>query len=228
MILVGLTGGIGSGKSTVSTALAARGAIIIDADQVVRDVQRAGSPVLAKLADRFGASVIAADGSLDRPALAAIAFADAAALKDLNGIVHPAVGAEMNRQVMQHVATDHVVVLDIPLLTENPRDGLQGKIVVDVPVATQVDRLVRYRGFDEADARARIARQATRDERLAGAGFVIDNSGGPDALAPQIERLWQWLRSLPQLPADFEFAGRTDSADTPGGGAASHRRGPRT
>ena len=213
MILVGLTGGIGSGKSTVSAALSARGAIIIDADQVVRDVQQPGSPVLAKLADRFGGAVIAVDGSLDRAALAAIAFADADALKDLNGIVHPAVGAEMNRQVMQHVDTDHVVVLDIPLLTENPREGLQGKIVVDVPVETQVDRLVRHRGFDEADARARIARQAARDERLADADFVVDNSGGIDALAPQIERLWQWLRSLPQLPADFEFAGRKDGKD---------------
>ena len=161
MILVGLTGGIGSGKSTVSAALAARGAVIVDADQVVRDVQQPGSPVLAKLAERFGAQVIAADGSLDRPALAAIAFADPDALKDLNGIVHPAVGAEMNRQVMQHVASERVVVLDIPLLTENPREGLQGKIVVDVPVETQVDRLVRFRGFDEADARARISRQAT-------------------------------------------------------------------
>jgi dephospho-CoA kinase len=213
MILVGLTGGIGSGKSTVSAALAARGAIIIDADQVVRDVQLPGSPVLTELADRFGAEVIAVDGSLDRAALAAIAFADADALKDLNGIVHPAVGTEMNRQVMQQVATDHVVVLDIPLLTENPRKGLQVKIVVDVPVETQVDRLVSHRGFDEADARARIGRQATREARLVDADFVVDNSGGVEALAPQMDRLWQWLRSLPQLPADYEFAGRKDGKD---------------
>ncbi len=216
MILVGLTGGIGSGKSTVSAALAARGAVIVDADQVVRDVQQPGSPVLAKLAERFGAQVIAADGSLDRPALAAIAFADPDALKDLNGIVHPAVGAEMNRQVMQHVASERVVVLDIPLLTENPREGLQGKIVVDVPVETQVDRLVRFRGFDEADARARISRQATREQRLEGAGFVVDNSGDTAALAPQIERLWRWLQSLPQLPADYQFAGRKDGVDKDG------------
>lgn len=216
MILVGLTGGIGSGKSTVSAALAARGAVIVDADQVVRDVQQPGSPVLAKLAERFGAQVIAADGSLDRPALAAIAFADPDALKDLNGIVHPAVGAEMNRQVMQHVASERVVVLDIPLLTENPREGLQGKIVVDVPVETQVDRLVRFRGFDEADARARISRQATREQRLEGAGFVVDNSGDTAALAPQIERLWEWLQSLPQLPADYQFAGRKDGVDKDG------------
>ncbi len=218
MILVGLTGGIGSGKSTVSAALAARGAVIVDADQVVRDVQQPGSPVLAKLAARFGAEVIAADGSLDRAALASIAFADADALKDLNGIVHPAVGAEMNRQVMENVATDNVVVLDIPLLTENPREGLQGKIVVDVSVETQVERLVKYRGFDEADARARIARQATREVRLETADFVVDNSGKPGALDDQIERLWSWLQSLPQLPPDYEFAGRKDRADETGGG----------
>ena len=210
MILVGLTGGIGSGKSTVSAALAARGAVIVDADQVVRDVQQPGSPVLEKLAERFGAGVIAADGSLDRAALAGIAFADPDALKDLNRIVHPAVGAEMNRQVMQNVATDNVVVLDIPLLTENPREGLQGKIVVDVAVETQVERLVKYRGFDEADARARIARQATRELRLETADFVIDNSGHPDALDEQIDRLWNWLQSLPQLSADYQFAGRKD------------------
>ena len=215
MILVGLTGGIGSGKSTVSAALEARGAVVVDADQVVREVQQPGSPVLLKLAERFGADVIAADGSLDRAALAGIAFADADALKDLNGIVHPAVGAEMNRQVMENVATDNVVVMDIPLLTENPRDGLQGKIVVDISVETQVERLVKYRGFDEADARARIARQATRELRLETADFVIDNSGGPEALDEQIDRLWDWLRSLPQLPADFQFPGRKDKADQP-------------
>ena len=213
MILVGLTGGIGSGKSTVSAALAARGAVIVDADQVVRDVQQPGSPVLAKLAARFGAHVIADDGSLDRAVLAGIAFADVDALKDLNAIVHPAVGAEMNRQVMENVATDNVVVLDIPLLTENPREGLQGIIVVDVPEEVQVARLVQFRGFDEADARARIARQATREQRLATAGFVVDNSGERDEMEPQIAELWVWLQSLSQLPADYEFAGRKDKVD---------------
>ncbi len=213
MILVGLTGGIGSGKSTVSEALAVRGAVIVDADQVVRDIQQPGSPVFLKLVERFGARVIAADGSLDRAALAGIAFADADALKDLNGIVHPAVGAEMNRQVMENVATENVVVMDIPLLTENPREGLQGKIVVDISVETQVERLVKYRGFDEADARARIARQATRELRLETADFVIDNSGDSEALDEQIDRLWDWLQSLPQLPADYQFPGRKDKAD---------------
>jgi dephospho-CoA kinase len=219
MRLVGLTGGIGSGKSTVSSALAARGAVIVDADAIVRDVQRPGSPVLAQMAERFGDGVIAADGSLDRAAVAAIVFADADALKALNGIVHPAVGAEMNRQVMAEVGTDRVVVMDIPLLTENPREGLQGKIVVDVPVETQVQRLVQFRGFDEADARARIAKQATREQRLAIADFVVDNSGDLAALAPQIDALWDWLGTLPQLPPDYVFAPPRDKAGDTGEGS---------
>jgi dephospho-CoA kinase len=183
MILVGLTGGIGSGKSTVSAALAERGALIVDADAIAREVQAPGSPVLAKLAERFGSGVLQADGALDRPALASIVFSDPDALKDLNGIVHPAIGAETNRRVLEARDSDRVVVLDIPLLTENPRPGLQGIVVVDVPVETQVERLVRYRGFDEADARARIAKQATREQRLATAGFVVDNAGDLEACA---------------------------------------------
>jgi dephospho-CoA kinase len=221
MILVGLTGGIGSGKSTVSAALAARGAIVVDADAIVRDVQQPGSPVLQQMADRFGAQVIAADGSLDRAAVAAIVFADAEALKALNGIVHPAVAAEMNRRVMAEVGTGNVVVMDIPLLAENPREGLQGTVVVDVPVETQVERLVRHRGFDEADARARIAKQATRERRLELADFVVDNGGAMEALAAQIDALWTWLTSLPQLPADFEFAGRKDRVGEPDAGAGA-------
>lgn len=213
MILVGLTGGIGSGKSTVSAALAERGAIIIDADELVREVQRPGSPVLRDLARRFGQQVIAADGSLDRGAVAAIVFtedSDGSALEDLNGIVHPAVGAEMNRRVMEQVNTDHVVVLDIPLLTENPRGGLQAIIVVDVPIETQVARLVHFRAFDEADARARIARQATRTQRLATADFVVHNTDSIESLQPQIDALWKSLHQLPQLPLDFQFGGRAD------------------
>ena len=163
MILVGLTGGIGSGKSTISSLLEGKGAVIIDADAIVREVQLPGSSVLAELAEKFGSEVLAADGSLDRQAVANIVFTDPDALKALNAIVHPAVGKEMNRRMIEQRSTDHVVVLDIPLLTENPREGLQGKIVVDVPVEVQVERLVKYRGFDETDARARISRQATRE-----------------------------------------------------------------
>ena len=204
MILVGLTGGIGSGKSTISSLLEGKGAVIIDADAIVREVQLPGSPVLTELAAKFGEEVLAADGSLDRQAVANIVFTDPDALKALNAIVHPAVGKEMNRRMIEQRTTDHVVVLDIPLLTENPREGLQGKIVVDVPVEVQVERLVKFRGFDEADARARISRQATREQRLATADFVVDNSGDLVDLQPQIDKLWLWLNSLPQLPADYE------------------------
>jgi dephospho-CoA kinase len=204
VILVGLTGGIGSGKSTISSLLEGKGAVIIDADAIVREVQLPGSSVLAELAEKFGSEVLAADGSLDRQAVANIVFTDPDALKALNAIVHPAVGKEMNLRMIEQRTTDHVVVLDIPLLTENPREGLQGKIVVDVPVEVQVERLVKYRGFDEADARARISRQATREQRLATADFVVDNSGDLADLQPQIDKLWQWLNSLPQLPADYE------------------------
>ena len=204
MILVGLTGGIGSGKSTVSELLARRGAVILDADAITREVQWPGSPLLAELATAFGEHVLADDGSLDRAAVAKIVFEDPEALKKLNAIVHPAVGREMNARILAERTTDHVVVLDIPLLTENPREGLQGRIVVDVPVETQLERLLAHRGFDEADARARIARQATREDRLKTADFVIDNSGAPEDLDPQIDRLWEWLTSLPQLPSDYE------------------------
>ncbi|MGA1642344.1 MAG: dephospho-CoA kinase [Ilumatobacteraceae bacterium] len=204
MILVGLTGGIGSGKSTVSDLLRQRGAIVVDADAITREVQLPGSPVLVELAEAFGDHVIAADGTLDRAAVANVVFGDPESLKRLNAIVHPAVGRLMNDRILEQRATKNVVILDIPLLTENPREGLQGRIVVDVPVETQVERLVSFRGFTEDDARARIARQASRDERLAGADFVIDNSGAPEDLAEQIDRVWTWLNELPQLPADYE------------------------
>lgn len=213
MILVGLTGGIGSGKSTVSALLEEKGAVIIDADAIVRAVQLPGSPVLAKLAERFGTQVLANDGSLDRQAVANIVFNDPDALKALNAIVHPAVGLEMNRRIIEQRTSGHVVVLDIPLLTENPREGLQGKIVVDVPVEVQVERLIKFRNFDETDARARISRQATREQRLENADFVVDNSGDLAGLEPQIEKLWEWLRSLPQLPLDYEPISPTPSTE---------------
>jgi dephospho-CoA kinase len=206
MILVGLTGGIGSGKSTVSTMLAARGAEIIDADAITRQVQQAGSAVVAAIAERFGNEVLGDDGGLVRAKLAEIVFSDPTALRDLNAIVHPSVGAEMNRRVRELASGDKIVVLDIPLLTENPRAGLQGKIVVDVPVDVQVERLVHYRGFTESDARARIAQQASREDRLKDADFVVDNSGVVEDLDPQIDKLWTWLTSLPQLPEDFRLA----------------------
>ena len=197
MILVGLTGGIGSGKSTVSALLAERGAVIVDADVITRELQRPGRPVLAAIVERFGQGVLLPDGELDRPALAAIVFSDPDALKDLNAIVHPAVGAEIARRIEAARGTDAVVVLDIPLLAENPRKGLAATVVVDTPVDVAVERLVRFRGMDEADARARIARQASREERAAGADRIVDNTGDLDALDAQVDELWAWLRTLP-------------------------------
>lgn len=189
--------------------LAARGAEIIDADAITREVQQPGSAVVKAIAERFGDEVLDADRGLLRAKLAEIVFTDPEALRDLNTIVHPAVGDEINRRVNLLVSTDKVVVLDIPLLTENPRQRIQGRVVVDVPVDVQVDRLVRYRGFAEDDARARIARQASRHDRLKGADFVIDNSGAIDGLDRQIATLWEWLTSLPQLPDDFRLDRRS-------------------
>jgi dephospho-CoA kinase len=140
--------------------------------------------------------VLGADGRLDRAALAAIAFADPEALHDLNEIVHPAVGREIARRIAAEQDTDHVVVLDIPLLAENPRDGLAATIVVDVPVDVAVDRLVRLRGMTEEDARSRIARQATREERVARADRVLDNRGSLADLERQVDELWAWLVTL--------------------------------
>jgi dephospho-CoA kinase len=195
--LIGLTGGIGSGKSTVSAGLVARGAVLVDADAITRELQQPGTDVFAAIVEEFGDAVVAPDGTLDRPALAGIVFNDPDRLKTLNGIVHPAVGVEIFRRIAENTATDNVVVLDIPLLVEGGRYAVGGVLVVDTPVEEAVRRLVAHRGFDEADARARIANQVSREERLAKADFVVDNSGAPEDLAPQLDRAWEWIRSLP-------------------------------
>jgi dephospho-CoA kinase len=200
MIVVGLTGGIGAGKSTVSSMLAERGAVIVDADQIARDLQAPGSPVLALMAERFGAQIIDSDdGSLDRAAVAQIVFNDEQALKDLNGIVHPAMQDEIQHQIDEHRDTDRIVVLDFPLLGENPRKGLSATIVVDIPVEVAVQRLVDQRGMGEDDARARITSQISRDERLATATHVLDNGGDMAMLADQVDDLWTELSELPPL-----------------------------
>lgn len=196
MLLIGLTGGIGSGKSTVSAALAQRGAVIIDADAITRELQEPGQPVLAAMVERFGSGIIGPGGRLDRQMVADLVFRDDQALADLNAIVHPAVGAEIGRRLSDEAATDHVVILDVPLLVESGRDDLAALIVVDTDPDIAVKRLVTQRGFSEADARARIAKQAGREERLARADFVIDNNGDRAALEEQIERCWAWIRSL--------------------------------
>ncbi len=199
MILVGLTGGIGAGKSTVSAMLAERGAVIVDADQIARDLQSPGSPVLEAMAERFGTHILFDDGALDRAAVAKIVFNDKAALNDLNGIVHPAMQSEIQRQIDEHRSTDRVVVLDFPLLGENPRKGLAATVVVDIPVDVAVQRLVDQRGMTELDARARIDSQLSRDERLAAATYVIDNSGDRDALIQRVDDLWAQLLGLPHV-----------------------------
>jgi dephospho-CoA kinase len=196
--VVGLTGGIGSGKSTVSALLRQRGAVVVDADAVVHELQEPGTPVFDAMVERFGPGIVAADGRLDRQAVADIVFNDPEALAELNGIVHPAVGAEVVARIAAHQGTDHVVIADIPLLAEGSSAiGMSGVLVVDVPTEVQVERLVGSRGFSEADARARIARQATRAERLAKADRVIDNAGTPEDLAAQIDGVWAWIGSLP-------------------------------
>lgn len=200
MLLVGLTGGIGAGKSTVSTLLADHGAVIVDADQIARDLQQPGSPVLDRMAERFGSNVVRSDGSLDRAAVAAIVFGDSpeakAALADLNGIVHPAMQAEIRRQIDAHRGTDRIVVLDFPLLGENPRSDIAATIVVDIEPEVAVRRLVEFRGMDETDARNRIASQISREERLRRATFVVDNSGDQVALRRHVDELWRELTRL--------------------------------
>jgi dephospho-CoA kinase len=213
---VALTGGIGSGKSTVAAGLAARGAVIVDSDAIVKDLQEPGGAIFTGMVERFGERIVAGDGTLDRAAVAEIVFNDEAELKALNKIVHPAVVAETKARVAAHAGTDTVVVLDIPLLVEGRRkDGslqypVTGVIVVDLPVDVAVARLVEYRGFTETDARARIASQATREDRLSIADVVIDNSGPPDALEPQIDAAWRWAQGVdlfdPQDPTTAQPA----------------------
>lgn len=195
---VGLTGGIGSGKSTVSALLAKRGAVVIDADAITREVQAPGSPVLAAMVERFGPTILDDDGALIRQAVADIVFNDPAALADLNGIVHPAVTARMAERMAELADTDALVILDIPLLVEGGREGLAGIIVVDVDPEVAVQRLVEHRGMREDDARARMARQASREERLAKADIVIDNSGTLADLEAAVADAWPRIVALGQ------------------------------
>jgi dephospho-CoA kinase len=199
VLLLGLTGGIGSGKSTVSALLAEKGAVIIDADAITRDLQRSGQPVFDEIVARFGPSVVGNDGELDRVGLGRVVFADEEARKDLEKIVHPAVGAEMIKRLQEEADTDHVVVYDVPLLVEAARRAMSfaGVIVVDIDPDIAVKRVVEQRGMDEHDVRARIANQASRAERVAVADKVIDNSGTRDDLRRQVDEVWAWIQTLP-------------------------------
>lgn len=196
MLVVGLTGGIGSGKSTVSALLALRGAVIIDADAIAREVVAPGGPAYEGVVDRFGARILLPDGTIDRPALAEIVFNDQAALADLNRLTWPAVGAEIAERMGAHAETEAVVVLDVPLLVESGRDNVAALIVVDCPEGVALDRLVRLRGMDPEDARRRMAAQASRDERRTRADIVIDNSGDLASLEAQVDGAWARIQAL--------------------------------
>ena len=189
MLRIGLTGGIGSGKSTVAALLAARGAVVVDADRIAREVVEPGTPGLAAVVGAFGPGVLTADGALDRAALASIVFADPEARARLDGIVHPLVRARA-QEVVARAPEGAVVVQDVPLLVETGQAGQYDLVlVVEADLETRVARLA-LRGLTEEDARARIAAQATDEQRRAVADVVLDNSGAPDALAAQVERLW--------------------------------------
>lgn len=199
MIVVGLTGGIGSGKSSVAARLVERGAVLIDADAIAREVVEPGRPAYEKVVARFGHEVVAPGGRLDRAAIAAIVFHDAEALADLNAIVHPGVGAEIASRLASESGGDQVVVIDLPLLVEGggwDRYPFAGVLVVDAPVDIALERLVNERKMDRADAEARIANQASRDERIRSADFVIMNMGTLDELEEMVGRAWEWIEGL--------------------------------
>ncbi|MFJ2023112.1 dephospho-CoA kinase [Streptomyces sp. NPDC087897] len=193
MLKVGLTGGIGAGKSEVSRLLVERGAVLIDSDRISREVVEPGTPGLAAVVDEFGPGVLTAEGTLDRPALGTLVFADDERRAALNAIVHPLVGARA-AELERAAPEDAVVVHDVPLLTENGLAPFYDLVVVvDAAAETQLDRLVRLRGMTESDARARMAAQATREERRAVADLIVDNDGSREALVSRVDAVWDEL-----------------------------------
>ncbi|HTT54371.1 MAG TPA: dephospho-CoA kinase [Streptosporangiaceae bacterium] len=193
MLKVGLTGGIASGKSEVARRLAGYGALIIDADRIAREVVEPGTPGLAQVVGQFGSVVLARDGTLDRQALGEIVFADPELRGKLNGIIHPLVGARI-RELEQGADADTILVEDIPLIAENDMAGFFDLVVVvDVPPRLQEERLIRDRGMTRDQAAARMAAQASREQRLAMAGIVLDNSGSLAELDREVGELWAEL-----------------------------------
>ena len=198
-----ITGGIGSGKTTVAKLLVTKGATLVDADQIVHGLQQSGGKVFNSIVVRFGSEIVKGDGELDRQKIADIVFNDPKELEELNKIVHPAVGEEMAALREKYASEDLIVLIDIPLLV-TPEGNLareeyksfQGKIVVDCRIETAVSRLVTHRGFNENDAWARIEKQSTREQRLHHADYVIDNNGPEEKLSEQVETCWTWMQSL--------------------------------
>ncbi|NXY98169.1 dephospho-CoA kinase [Streptomyces sp. BR123] len=201
MLRVGLTGGIGAGKSEVSRLLAGYGAILVDSDRIAREVVEPGTPGLAGIVAAFGESVLTSEGTLDRPKLGSIVFADQEKLRTLNGIVHPLVRAR-SAELEAAAGPDAIVVHDVPLLTENGLAPLYDLVVVvDAAPPTQLARLTALRGMAEDEARARMAAQATREQRLAVATLVIDNDGPLEALEPQVRAVWDELTTRAKAAA---------------------------
>jgi dephospho-CoA kinase len=202
-----ITGGIGSGKSTVADALVYRGAKLIDADQIVHELQKSGEEVFINLVGHFGDGIIGIDGELDREKLANLAFSSQEELEMLNSIVHPAVGREMASKRETFAKDGYLILIDIPLLVtaegELARDeykNFSGLIVVDCDKELAVDRLVNFRGFSEEDAWARISKQATREHRLVFADYLIDNNGDHQSLERQVNECWTWMQTF--VPED--------------------------
>ncbi len=196
---VGLTGGVGSGKSTVAKLLAEHGAVIIDADAIAREVVEPGTPGFAAVVQAFGESIVGSDGCLDRPALAAIVFGDEARRAELNAIVHPLVG-QRTLELAAAAPADAIVVHDIPLLAEsNMAAGFDFVIVVEASVATRLARL-QARGMAESDARERMAAQASDEQRRAIADVVIDNNGSLDELTTRVDDVWERCKAVPSAP----------------------------
>ena len=203
MVEIAITGGIGSGKTTVAKLIVSRGAVLVDADQIVKDLQRPGGKVFNKIVEIYGNEVLLGDGELNRQKIAEIVFNDEMELSKLNDIVHPAVGEEMGIRRKEAIKQGSIVLVDIPLMV-TPEGELgreeyklfDGIIVVDCEIETAVLRLVQQRGFDEKDARARIAKQATPKQRREFADFLIDNNGLEENLSKQIEKCWEWVHSL--------------------------------
>jgi dephospho-CoA kinase len=198
VLTVGLTGGIGAGKSTVAGLLVDHGAKLVDADLVAREVVAPGGPAYQPLIDRFGPEIVEAGGMIDRPKLAELVFGHPEALADLNAITHPAIGIEMINRRDLYAATDEIVVMDIPLLKSVHRQTLSlvAVIVVDTPTELALERLVTLRGMSRADAEARIGAQIDRAARLDGADLVIDNSGDHAHLQSEVDRVWAVLTGL--------------------------------
>jgi len=197
MRLIGLTGGIATGKSTVARMLAAHGATIIDADQLAREVVEPGQPALAEIINRFGPAVIAADGALDRAALGTIVFADAGARRDLERITHPRIGALTQERIAAALARDaDLVVVGVPLLFENDRaDMFEGVLLTYAPEDVQVQRLMQRDGLDAVAARRRLDAQMPIEDKRARATWIIDNGGAIEATQQQVDRWWESLLS---------------------------------